>query len=121
MYTAECFSYSRLRKGNDMAITEQIGKYKLTKYVGASSSGVIFLYNTNNATIANLYFGNDNRPPPASSYTGNKYVFYYRARDWPHVVDILRNEKPLFIHWFSTSGYLGTDREPVGEEENPVP
>jgi len=104
-----------------MAITKEIGKYSLAKYVGASSAGMIVLYDTANTQIANLYFGVDNSTPPSSSYVGNRYRFYYRSRDWPGVVDMLRNEKPLYIHWFTTSGYVGTSAEPVGEGENATP
>ncbi|MEL6671340.1 MAG: hypothetical protein AAFR61_04085 [Bacteroidota bacterium] len=35
------------------------------------------------------------------------------------VVDILRNEKPIFLEWQAglNQGYLGTSQEPVGEGE----
>jgi len=35
------------------------------------------------------------------------------------VVDILRNEKPVNIYFAANRGFLGTAKEPVGEEEKP--
>ncbi len=100
--------------------TQEISKYILNKYVGPYEGGHIFLYEGSNAPLGTLYFGLNNRTPPASSYMNNKYLFHYRARDWSIVVDMLRNEKPLYIHWDNENnqGYLSTSKEPVGEEES---
>jgi hypothetical protein len=103
-----------------MALTE-IKAYVLNLYVGAESSGLILLNDPNNVHIGNLYFRHDNRPPAASTYENNFYTFHYRARDWPRIVDILRNEKPAYIAWFGSSGYVGTGTEPVGEGEIAAP
>lgn len=34
-----------------------------------------------------------------------------------NVLDVLRNEKPIYIYFAQNRGFLGTSREPVGEEE----
>jgi hypothetical protein len=34
-----------------------------------------------------------------------------------NVLDVLRNEKPIYIYFGQNRGFLGTSREPVGEEE----
>ena len=42
----------------------------------------------------------------------------YRMRDFPHIVDMLRNEKPVYLHWddsFATNTRISTTKEPVGE------
>jgi hypothetical protein len=46
----------------------------------------------------------------------------FRAGALPAIVDVLRNEKPLFLTWFDYSATrrfatIGTSREPVGEAE----
>jgi hypothetical protein len=47
----------------------------------------------------------------------------YRFDALSPVVDVLRNEKPLYFTWFDYSaqgpkfGVVGTSREPVGEQE----
>ena len=34
-----------------------------------------------------------------------------------NIVDILRNEKPVYIYFVSGRAFLGTSAEPIGEEE----
>ncbi|MGI9531533.1 hypothetical protein [Lutimonas sp.] len=52
------------------------------------------------------------------------YILYPISK-FPFIVDILRNEKPLFLgHWENKYGKYGricTGKEPVGEGEVPIP
>jgi hypothetical protein len=49
----------------------------------------------------------------------------FRPEAFASVVDVLRNEKPMYFTWFDYSaqvpgrifGSIGTSREPVGEQE----
>jgi hypothetical protein len=34
-----------------------------------------------------------------------------------NVLDVLRNEKPVYVYFAAGSGFLSTSAEPVGEEE----
>jgi hypothetical protein len=34
------------------------------------------------------------------------------------VIDVLRNEKPVYIYFVSGRAFLGTSSEPIGEEES---
>ncbi|UCH57978.1 MAG: hypothetical protein JSV18_03505 [Candidatus Bathyarchaeota archaeon] len=75
-------------------------------------------------------------------YDGNKVVAYVRFNDpgmtfendyisgniirmhlpssmFLSVIDILRNEKPVNVYFAAGRGFLGTGKEPVGEEETP--
>ncbi len=36
-----------------------------------------------------------------------------------NVLDVLRNEKPINVYFAANRGFLGTSKEPVGEEEIP--
>jgi len=49
---------------------------------------------------------------------------YYSWQDFPQVIDLLRNEKPIYLRYFETSiaGDLlvGVEPEPVGEGEDDV-
>ena len=36
-----------------------------------------------------------------------------------NVIDVLRNEKPLYIYFVSGRAFLGTSSEPIGEGEKP--
>lgn len=35
-----------------------------------------------------------------------------------NVLDILRNEQPVYIYWAQNRGFLSTSKEPVGEGES---
>ena len=53
---------------------------------------------------------------------GNKRALncYFKAERYPHFIDILRNEKPLFFYYNrdDRTCYITTSDEPVGEGEN---
>ncbi len=36
-----------------------------------------------------------------------------------NVLDVLRNEEPIVVYFAAGRGFLGTGKEPVGEEETP--
>lgn len=69
-----------------------------------------------------LWFINGNLPVNDVEDIGNKRVLncYFRASRYPHFIDILRNEKPLFFYYNKDDKtcYITTSDEPVGEGEN---
>ena len=100
-----------------MARTE-IVSYGLQQYSGATSSGLIYLYGANSKHIGNAYFVNYGSPIPAPNQGPNGFVsLYYHHTAFAFVVDILRNEKPCYLSWFTSSGTIGTGVEQVGEHE----
>ena len=58
----------------------------------------------------------DNRKRPNSSV----FDVYYHIDDWDAVIDVLRNETPVYFNYRDTSNaaQLYTGKEPVGEEES---
>jgi hypothetical protein len=87
-------------------------------------AATVWLYGTNTQTIGFLRFYRDGVAMPANEFrTDLGYpIMSFRADALPAIVDVLRNEKPLFLTWFDYSptprfGTLGTSREPVGEAE----
>lgn len=61
--------------------------------------------------------------PPAQKMSTNHYAFYYHHSQLQNIVDMLRNEKPIFVFFNDDNGYnnsrISTTHEPVGEgEEN---
>ncbi len=55
--------------------------------------------------------------PPARAVDG-KYVLYYRRSRLSDVVDLLRNEGPIYLIWDGAANTtLSTEYEPVGEGE----
>lgn len=59
--------------------------------------------------------------PDAHEVAPNYYAFYYHHRQLPHLVDMLRNEKPIHVFFNNDSGFansrISTTNEPVGEGE----
>lgn len=49
----------------------------------------------------------------------NVFDVYYRINDWEAILDILRNETPVYFNYQDTSNaaQIYTGDEPVGEEE----
>jgi hypothetical protein len=82
-----------------------------------------YLYGATGNTIAFINFYLAGTTPPANMFRTDLGfpIINYPAATLPSVVDILRNEKPLFFTWFdyttSRFGTIGTSREPVGETE----
>ena len=104
-----------------MPTVKEIGGYALGAYVGAPYAGLIYLYDTSGLQIGTLHFKHNNKPALAPTYDNDIYNFYYRNRDWPRIVDMLRNEKPVYLVWYTDYGYVGMFSEPVGEGEVPTP
>lgn len=92
----------------------------------------IFLYgeeNNNTQLVARFYFEPDNKAvlTPHRFENGCPVIYYYQ-RDWAMIVDLLRNEGPLWFWAFVSDGVtiansvLSTQyTEPVGEGEMPNP
>jgi hypothetical protein len=70
-----------------------------------------------------LWFYRDDAPTirPNSSSPGGLIYGRFRARAFGDLMEILRNEKPVFFWWNPDSKgvFLATSDEPVGEEETP--
>ena len=49
----------------------------------------------------------------------NVFAVYYHIPDWEAIIDILRNETPVYFNYQDTSNaaQIHTGSEPVGEEE----
>lgn len=53
---------------------------------------------------------------PALEYAaGERYGLCYPRSTFPELVDMLRNEAPVYFHWFEGGATLSTQREPIGE------
>ncbi len=68
-----------------------------------------------------LWFTNGHLKTNEVVQMGNRRVLncYFRAERYPHFIDILRNEKPLFFYYNKDDKtcYMTTSDEPVGEGE----
>ena len=83
-------------------------------------------YQDNRAQIA-LYQGSDvlgyirfhdpGMPFPNDSQSGGRITMHLPSAMFENVIDILRNEEPINFYFARNHAFLGTSREPVGEEE----
>lgn len=58
---------------------------------------------------------------PAHKIKEKYYAFYYHHYQLQHLIDMLRNEKPIFVYFNDDNGFnnsrISTTHEPVGEGE----
>ena len=110
-----------------MAIIE-IKKYDVAYYAGGKNvaeypyRAIIGLRDENNALIGAAYFHHSTSTMPvADTMKGSGYIScHYRAEDYPHVLDLLRNENPAYVEFEVRPGNIAsirTSAEPVGEGE----
>jgi hypothetical protein len=82
----------------------------------------INLYDNTDEVIGVLqFFEKEGEIPEPMDF--DPFYIQYPISKFPYIVDILRNEKPLFVgYWenkFGKYGRICTGREPVGEAEIP--
>jgi hypothetical protein len=100
-----------------MKITE-IERY--TYYLfGSRNEGaaIIFLYDDKSTVAGEVIFCDDTDPLPAATEEHGKQLLYFRRSALHDVVDLLRNEGPVFLKQDDGTVALSTGYEPVGEGE----
>lgn len=84
----------------------------------------INLYDNDGEVIGVLQFFDDEIMPEEPEHISRVYLQYSTLK-FPFIVDILRNEKPIYIgYWENKYGRYGriyTGKEPVGEGEIHIP
>ena len=59
--------------------------------------------------------------PPAEQVAPKYYAFYYHHGQLAHLIDMLRNEKPITVFFNNDNGFnnsrISTTDEPIGEGE----
>jgi hypothetical protein len=109
-----------------MSTTHTIGKYKLTYYgkrdSESKSIAQITFYSDQNQFLGSINFYKDGQsiPDNGERTSSSTTQVFLRAseKQLPGVVDMLRNEKPCSLYFYSaTYGSVFTGKEPVGEEE----
>jgi hypothetical protein len=104
-----------------MKIT-QIERY--TYYLfGSRDEGeaIIFLYDDKSTVAGEVVFCDDADPLPASAEKHGRQLLYFRRSALHDVVDLLRNEGPIFLKEDNGTVALSTGFEPVGEGEQLPP
>ena len=80
-----------------------------------SSRANINLLDGNGNLMAVIKF-HDQGAQFGEDYQTDEIIWMHLPSDMLHsVVDVLRNEKPIFIHFAAKSAFLSTSEEPIGE------
>lgn len=107
---------------NDIEI-KTINKYScmiFSSRSGDADTKAVILLQAENEFLGYLYFMADgcNLPEPEKKY--NLYYYYFHFQDMPSVVDMLRNESPVYIFYMESNkqnSRISTTMELVGEGE----
>ncbi len=95
----------------------QVGTYRVYVYAGRPSNGFIRLEEEGGNRAIHAYFMNQN-PLPANSLSASFYFLYFSFDQFAPIMEMLREEKPIFVHAFNANNvHIGTHQEPIGEAE----
>ncbi len=69
--------------------------------------------------IGQLIFKADGTALPSDAMSGTQVNIYYHLQDFTNIIDMLRNEKPMYLLWAGATAENGvkTTAEAVGEAE----
>lgn len=104
-----------------MSETQEITEYAYYIWGSRPASLVqanIVLYGSAGYMGALWFYDDPAVLPDPERHSPGVYSLHFRMRDFPHIVDMLRNEKPIYLHWddsFPTNTRISTTKEPVGE------
>jgi hypothetical protein len=108
-----------------MADTFEIKSYQLYTFSSRDKSiaNTVVLFNGANGYLGGAFFSNDSVAPlqPAIKYPNGNVGLFYRMSDLPFIIDMLRNEKPVYLIFDGViNSRISTSTEPVGEGEDIV-
>ena len=111
-----------------MSLSEEIKKYEVMYFAGGQGGeeyphrAIIKLRRGDGTLIATAFFHRATGQIPSSDTQNQngQYQCHFLERDYTNVLDILRNEKPVFFEFIGGKwnvGSIATVSEPVGEGE----
>jgi hypothetical protein len=77
----------------------------------------ISLYDGSGKTVAYVRFNDPGMFFENDYESGGRIRMHLPSAMFQNVLDVLRNEKPVYIYFAQGRGFLSTSTEPVGEEE----
>lgn len=82
-------------------------------------AGYISLYNSAETQIGSITFFEDWVDIPPNKMVGTSAELGWHITKYPYIVDLLRNEGPLYLDYYNASGMarMTTKKEDVGEGE----
>ena len=102
-------------------MAKEIKKYHILFYGSPAgyqtNRAQIALYDGNNKVIAYIRFNDPGMLFENDSQKGGVIMMHLPSAMFQSVLDVLRNEKPVYIYFAQGRGFLSTSKEPVGEGE----
>ena len=99
--------------------TSEIVKYTYHLFSSRDDDpAVIYLYDAKSDVVGEVFFVAEDEPLPPAEEKQGRVALYFRRSQLTDLVDLLRNEGPLYLRWagpFDTS--LSTEYELIGEGE----
>lgn len=87
---------------------------------GHNKTGQIHLFNDSNKWVGTLDFFNENIGElPEDQSRDGKIILSFHDRLMLNLVDLLRNESPVYIEWneHTRQGFISSSQEPVGAND----
>jgi hypothetical protein len=111
-----------------MVIKHEVDTYKILMISGYGGSGgnqigFVYFYEPSGKYIGYVGIIKDGAPLPVNAQWPNGVLnIYFHEAEFVALLDTLRNERPVYIKYHTDLkwGSVGTDREPIGEQEEPV-
>lgn len=111
-----------------MALSEEIKSYEINYFAGGANAAThpyraaVKLRRPDGTLIGVAYFHRSEATMPDHDQKNSHghYELHYHSRDYANVIDVLRNEKPIYFEMFEgryPMGNIATGAEPVGEGE----
>jgi hypothetical protein len=105
------------------AVTHEVASYKVElRRMRSSTVGVVWLSSAERLVAAIAFVDGAGPLPPLHHGPSGVVSLALRAHSLPVMIDMLRNEKPVFFTWWKEKGFatVTTAAEPVGEGELPM-
>lgn len=96
----------------------EIAEYKLATYTWRPTGplrAAIGLRDTSGAYVGYIFFYREDYDLPSG--TPGDARMYFHISEMPLILDVLRNESPIYFTDSGSSMALGTSTEPIGEGE----
>ena len=77
----------------------------------------IALYGSDGKTVAYLRFNDPDMAFENDYESGGQIRMHLPSSMFENVLDVLRNEKPVYIYFAQGRAFLSTSKEPIGEGE----
>ena len=101
----------------------QVTTYQYYNWSSRSTGKTNLILKGGGGETCSVWFVEDDSAtlPEANVVTADYYAFYYHHSQLPHLIDMLRNEKPIFVFFDNNNGFnnsrISTTDEPIGEGE----